>query len=514
MVKLRGAEPEKVVKLSLSEIPEPAKVSLPLGFNKQGAIGSTLSKPPGLGLALDDSLPEDMFPDCSWARVVTANANDDVDKLHHTLQQSLEERGCGLASSLRALSKERAASLALASHFEMAKSDLFGPPPPGFEDPLSQLGGQPTLTSAFLPTRTRGPLTISPPTTGSEWASSVQCLLPFLDKQGVQSALSVLDRAADCLQQCKVIDSLMEKIPAGVVDSGTVMYRSQLQKVRAALTTKQVELLLELHSLPRSNGAVAPQAVSLQDPAVAAAALPTRLPPAAGFPAGQTKEGSPLLSTTPAATNSTSPAPTSKDGRQQAGSAIPQTVPVPVGVPASVPEKQKRSLVTSLQLLENTDATKVFVVRKINKLGFKAPQLLKRHFGNYGPVLRVLLAHSTARKTATTEHHMRRRPSSFGFVEMANPDCVAEILEEEHAINGILLVVQRFERSPPWFCLEDEEECGGLEKNRQISEKSEDTLSTADSFPRQGTANSECSTRSPHSTAAGGSQTSSRESFP
>lgn len=82
----------------------------------------------------------------------------------------------------------------------------------------------------------------------------------------------------------------------------------------------------------------------------------------------------------------------------------------------------------------------LFVVRRMNQLGFGASQKLSKHFSELGTVVRVQAAHSA-----------RRRPSSFGFVQMAAAEDVAKVLElgEDQLVNGIAILVQKFERQRP-----------------------------------------------------------------
>eukprot|EP00445_Apocalathium_hangoei_P055961 CAMPEP_0204049922 /NCGR_PEP_ID=MMETSP0360-20130528/119324_1 /ASSEMBLY_ACC=CAM_ASM_000342 /TAXON_ID=268821 /ORGANISM="Scrippsiella Hangoei, Strain SHTV-5" /LENGTH=75 /DNA_ID=CAMNT_0050996845 /DNA_START=18 /DNA_END=242 /DNA_ORIENTATION=+ len=55
------------------------------------------------------------------------------------------------------------------------------------------------------------------------------------------------------------------------------------------------------------------------------------------------------------------------------------------------------TLSMSLQMLSNEDPACLFIVRRINKLGFKAARKIRQYFMAYGQVLKVLVAHSTVR---------------------------------------------------------------------------------------------------------------------
>lgn len=110
--------------------------------------------------------------------------------------------------------------------------------------------------------------------------------------------------------------------------------------------------------------------------------------------------------------------------------------------------EQALTLSTSLQLLANEDPDTLIIVRRINKLGFKAVRALKRHLSIHGEVVRVLVAHSVARKRGDTECQLRRRPSSLGFVQMKTAEAVGKVLAggREQDINGAVICIQRFER--------------------------------------------------------------------
>lgn len=103
----------------------------------------------------------------------------------------------------------------------------------------------------------------------------------------------------------------------------------------------------------------------------------------------------------------------------------------------------------SLQLLSHEDAQCLFIVRRINKLGFKAAKKLKQYFTMFGTVVNVLCAHSTVRLSngeSAPPIVARKRPSSLGFVQMADAYSVSKILEHEHEVDGFLIRVEKFER--------------------------------------------------------------------
>merc|ERR1711972_883527 len=111
--------------------------------------------------------------------------------------------------------------------------------------------------------------------------------------------------------------------------------------------------------------------------------------------------------------------------------------------------KGTQTLSSSLRLLANEDPSCLFIVRRINKLGFKASRLLRQHFSVHGHVVRVLVAHSTVRQQdeQNTSQAVRRRPSSLGFVQMQSAEAVRKVLAGglEQEIKGSMIRVQKFE---------------------------------------------------------------------
>jgi hypothetical protein len=152
--------------------------------------------------------------------------------------------------------------------------------------------------------------------------------------------------------------------------------------------------------------------------------------------------------------------------------------------------RRVQTLSTSLQLLSNEDPDCLFIVRRINKLGFKAVRTLKRHFSAQGPVAKVLLAHSTVRQHGDPTCHARRRPSSLGFVQMANAESVIKVLAlgAEQEVDGVLIRVQSFERQRIAECEKEdneaEEEDLAADNNFERCISEEVDLTEANKFER------------------------------
>jgi len=111
-------------------------------------------------------------------------------------------------------------------------------------------------------------------------------------------------------------------------------------------------------------------------------------------------------------------------------------------------ERPSHTLTWSLRALSGVDPDCVIIVRRINRLGLKSARHLKQHFSSYGPVVRVLVAHSTVHPGGSGKAP-RQRPSSLGFVHMSTPDVAQAILAmgPEQEVDGVTIRVQRFEGS-------------------------------------------------------------------
>jgi hypothetical protein len=83
-----------------------------------------------------------------------------------------------------------------------------------------------------------------------------------------------------------------------------------------------------------------------------------------------------------------------------------------------------------LQLLQTKDPRCIFIVRKINRLGFDSPTLLQQHYQKYGVVEAVLVAHSRVRCQNRSLVPWRVRPSGLGFVVMQEFADVQAILAQ------------------------------------------------------------------------------------
>jgi len=286
------------------------------------------------------------------------------------------------------------------------------------------------------------------------WLTTALATAPYLDSQGLKQALQILESALVSMKQAKVHEEAKGEL-------------QQLQKQ---------QLLQQLRALAPPGAALAAPAPAMAQAAMAAA---TR-----GMPVGI---GSALPRTQSLARRQlqqqirpqTMPEQQQQQQQQQqqcqqeqpglgpAGEAI-KAQPRPHHFLSVAAGRQGHTLSASLQTLASVDPACLLIVRRINKLGFKASRKLKQHFSTYGAVIRVLVAHSTAKQRGDPESRSRRRPSSLGFVHMAQPSAVAEILKrgEDQDIAGSIIRVQGFERygRNALADVEDDEANGDLEE--------------------------------------------------
>lgn len=95
-----------------------------------------------------------------------------------------------------------------------------------------------------------------------------------------------------------------------------------------------------------------------------------------------------------------------------------------------------------LQELQHEDPNLVIIVRKISKLGFQSPELLRNYFEEYGEISKILVAHSFV-KPSNRRVKPRVRPAGLGFVVMtsrADADAVL-CMGENQTISGIAVQV-------------------------------------------------------------------------
>jgi len=111
--------------------------------------------------------------------------------------------------------------------------------------------------------------------------------------------------------------------------------------------------------------------------------------------------------------------------------------------------KPQQTLRGYLEELRSENPRCIFIVRRINKLGFRSKSLLEGHYAQYGKVLQVCVAHSKVKPLPNSGQTARTRPGNFGLVVMQDPAAVQKVLDkgENHFIDGVEISVQKYQPS-------------------------------------------------------------------
>jgi len=307
--------------------------------------------------------------------------------------------------------------------------------PASFEPPNSNLG---YMTNTAIMQAACAP----PQLTSSQWANAVNSMAPLLNAKGLRRALTILDCAIGNVQRAKALDDASAQTNAGATAAGyhcaAVCTMMQVQ-----IHQQQQLLYHELQQLPFHEGVLRP--CGQPEPF-----FPPQCPPmplAHGFPwmPGLQAAGPPAPSS-PTAAKHYAKHPGNLNGNDGNGNGADGDGSNGGGPPSR--RRAPQTLSTSLRVLEDEDPDCLIIVRRISKLGFKATRSLKQHFSAYGQVVKVLLAHSTARQYCDQQFHVKRRPSNLGFVQMATADAVTQIVASgtSQEIEGVSICVARFER--------------------------------------------------------------------
>mmetsp|Transcript_3335 Transcript_3335/g.7794 ORF Transcript_3335/g.7794 Transcript_3335/m.7794 type:complete len:725 (+) Transcript_3335:90-2264(+) len=109
--------------------------------------------------------------------------------------------------------------------------------------------------------------------------------------------------------------------------------------------------------------------------------------------------------------------------------------------------KPKQTLRGYLEELRSEDPRCIFIVRRINKLGFRSKSMLESHYARYGKVLQVCVAHSKVKPLPNSGQTARTRPGNFGLVVMQDPASVQKVLDKGpiHAVDGVEISVQKYQ---------------------------------------------------------------------
>jgi hypothetical protein len=116
---------------------------------------------------------------------------------------------------------------------------------------------------------------------------------------------------------------------------------------------------------------------------------------------------------------------------------------------------EENTLRVSLQKLAEYDADRIFMVRKINKLGLGSAQLLKSWFSQVGGVTQVFVTHSIDRRMKNGAPKGRHgpcvRPAGIGFVVMDSAEGAQRALQNgmEQTAFGVQIKLATYDHQIP-----------------------------------------------------------------
>jgi hypothetical protein len=98
------------------------------------------------------------------------------------------------------------------------------------------------------------------------------------------------------------------------------------------------------------------------------------------------------------------------------------------------------SLRSNLKKMSLIDSSRIFMARKIKPLGLNSPKSLWGYFQQFGPVEDVFVTHSLNKDDPSLT-----RPAGTGFIAMKNAEDVLKVLQQEHVIRRVRIVVEKYE---------------------------------------------------------------------
>eukprot|EP00913_Durusdinium_trenchii_P031299 g29306.t1 len=334
------------------------------------------------------------------------------------------------------------------------------------------------------------------PPGNNQWVNTVMETAPFLDEQGIFQAVGILDEALTSVRHRKAIDAMVanaNQYPLGMMNLGVAEHIRQQVQHEQLMLLQRLQLLHNKY--PNVGGSQAPGFPPMQGEEQSSALFfMDRVPVAPGL--NMPHEGESNFNYMPMmgaqqSTDIACQALTDAIGQQAACQAqmdllkalsreieaikqvmaFAETRKLPEAPVASQTPEASNRLKVAFDLGADykndktwKDPDKLIIVRRINKLGFKASRKLKQYFGEFGTVVRVLIAHSTCRDLKDTEGKVRQRPSSLGFVQLASAEAVRQALAlgTEQEVEGAVILVQKFERQSNASKAEAQHEAGGL----------------------------------------------------
>jgi len=126
---------------------------------------------------------------------------------------------------------------------------------------------------------------------------------------------------------------------------------------------------------------------------------------------------------------------------------------------------EENTLHSNLQKLGSIDSKRVFMVRKIGKLGFNSPEVLKTYFSKFGTIEEVLVSHSIDKRNVDPDDPQATpevRPAGIGFIVMANADDVVSIFQHGlvHQVLGVDISLTAYEHHDPTKVMRNESKYG------------------------------------------------------
>lgn len=250
----------------------------------------------------------------------------------------------------------------------------------------------------------------------------------FMDK--------VVDSTQDFNKRIESLKSLIGEQKEQKVSEGTTNTKSTMAAILLELTTIAAQLAHVEKTMALVNEGIPEEEEAKRFYEISVQALQTSRNMLAEKQLNCLKDLSALTGATP----KTEPAAPQKDTEQkaEAPSTWDSWTPTDIsGCPEFVPglapvqpyeAAGNGSLRSDLEMLRHAQPETVLIVRKIKKLGFESPEMLKQHFAQYGRVSEILVAHSHVKPTAKRPNG-RVRPAALGFVIMGSAEGAQKAFE-------------------------------------------------------------------------------------
>jgi len=255
----------------------------------------------------------------------------------------------------------------------------------------------------------------------------------FMDK--------VVDSTQDFNKRIESLKSLIGEQKEQKVSEGTTNTKNTMAAILLELTTIAGQLAHVEKTMALVNEGIPEEEEAKRFYEISVQALQTSRNMLAEKQLNCLKDLSALTGATP----KTEPAAPQKDTEQKAEapstwdswtptdiSGCPEFVPPPPGLAPvqsyGAAGASTGSLRGDLEILRHAQPETVLIVRKIKKLGFESPEMLKQHFAQYGRVSEILVAHSHVKATAKRPNG-RVRPAALGFVIMGSAEGAQKAFE-------------------------------------------------------------------------------------